>query len=369
MSLLFTPKRIGTMEIRNRFVRSATAERGAADDGSPHADLAGIYRKLAEGGVGLIISGHMYVAPSGKAHPGMVGIYDDFLIEGLAPLAGAAHAGGAKVAVQLNHAGRQADPQLIQAGQELVAPSALPNPATGAMPRELSPQEIEGVIQAFGRAAWRAKEAGFDAVQIHGAHGYLVNQFLSPAANRRQDRWGGDMERRLAFLGEVCRGIRWAVGESLPVFIKLGVEDFCPGGLRLAEGLGVAKRLEEWGMDALEVSGGIAGPQGASSRRVVHSPEDEAYFLPWVREVRKATRLPLVIVGGLRSRAVMEQILEEGAADFVSLSRPFVREPDLAKKFRLEESDRAECASCDRCWEFGPTLRCGALVARRGGAA
>ena len=362
MSILFTPQRIGRLEIRNRFVRSATAEKKAHADGSPSPAQAELYRALAEGGVGLIITGHAYVAPEGKCHPEMLGIYDDFLIPKLAELARAAHEGGAKIAVQINHGGRQVDPKLVEAGQVPLAPSPIANPATGYIPRELTTGEIEEIIQAYGQAARRAKEAGFDAVQIHGAHGYLVNQFLSPAANWREDGWGGDPERRLAFLREVYSHIRRMVGPDYPILIKLVGEDFCPGGLRLTRTLEVVRALSEWGIDAIEVSGGIAGPLGSSTRADIRTTGDEAYFLPWVKEVRKATQVPLMIVGGLRSRGVMDEILDEGVADFISMSRPFIREPDLVRRLQVEGKEAADCISCGLCsGHFGELVRCWVL--------
>jgi 2,4-dienoyl-CoA reductase-like NADH-dependent reductase (Old Yellow Enzyme family) len=312
-------------------VRSATAESLADESGAPLPRLATLFRALAEGGTGLIVAGHMYVAARGKAHAEMTGIHEDRLVEPLAELARAAHAGGAAIAAQLNHGGRACDPARVP---DPVAPSAVRASAKAPLPREMTAED----------AAARAKKAGFDAVQIHGAHGYLVNQFLSPLSNRRTDRYGGSLANRARFLEEVAGAVRSAVGPAYPLLVKLGISDGLEGGLTVEEGAEVASRLEAFGLDAVETS---AGFRGAIAARVT-KPEREAYLLPLAAAVRARTGLPVLLVGGLRSRAVMERVLAQGM-DFVSVSRPLIREPDLPR--RLEAgADAAACVSCNRCW-------------------
>ncbi|HFD39563.1 MAG TPA: NADH:flavin oxidoreductase, partial [Anaerolineae bacterium] len=206
---LFTPIQIGSLELKNRLVRSATAERLATEPiGRATSALAEMYRTLARGGVGLIVTGHAYVAPEGKAHPEMLSVHCDQMLPGLRTLTEAVHAEGGRIAMQINHGGRQSDPAL----PERVAPSAVPRPGDERPPRAMTHREIIETVDAFAQAARRAKEAGFDAVQIHAAHGYLIGQFLSPHTNRRTDRWGGDFERRLRFLAAVCEAVRGQVG-------------------------------------------------------------------------------------------------------------------------------------------------------------
>lgn len=189
------------------------------------------------------------------------------------------------------------------------------------------------------------KEAGFDAVQIHGAHGYLISQFLSPQANRRQDEWGGSLENRARFLRQVAERVRRYVGPGYPVLVKLGLADFIPGGLQLEEGLAVVEMLEGMGIDLMEISGGAGGGNALTG---IRRQEQEAYFLPWAREARRRTSLPIALVGGIRSLAVMQAVVDEGAADLISLSRPLIREPDLVRRL-VREATEAECISCNQC--------------------
>ncbi len=358
MSILFQSQRIGKLEIRNRFVRSATAEKAADEEGRPTEALARIYSDLARGGVGLIITGHAYVRTDGKSHPAMTGIYSDELIPSLRILAQAVHKEGGKVAAQLNHAGARVVPEL-ETEEETVAPSIWEDGASSRQARELREGEVGELAQAYGQAARRAKLAGFDAVQLHAAHGYLINQFLSPITNRRQDRWGGNLKGRMAFLLAAYRETRGQVGDSYPVLVKLAGEDFLEGGLNLEETIEVVRGLEEAGVDALELSGGLGG---GSMRTDILAPGDEAYFLPWIVKVRKVTQVPLIIVGGMRSRPIMEKVLREGWADFISMSRPFIREPALVERFRAGYQGAAGCISCNRCsGHYDVPIRCWVL--------
>ena len=357
--MLFTPAKIGPLTLPNRLVRSATAECMADADGRPLPRLKEMYQVLARGGVGLIITGHMYVHPSGKAHPGMTGVYADDLIPDLAELADAAHREGGRVAVQINHGGMQCDPE---ATPETIAPSAVDATFLQRPAREMTPEEIERLIDAYAQAARRVKEAGFDGVQIHGAHGYLVGQFLSPFVNRRADAWGGDLAGRSRFLHAVCQAVRGQVGPDYPVFIKLGLIDAVEDGLTAEEGVQLVAALEEMGLDAVEISGGIGGGTDLNTRAGIRSEEDEAYFRPLARRARPFTRLPIILVGGFRSRSVMEKVLAVGEADFISLCRPLICEPDLPERLRLGIQERSACLSANRCWpkhaEEGVACRC-----------
>lgn len=346
MSLLFTPGTFGTLTLANRLVRSATAERMADDEGRPLPELASLYRDLARGGVGLIITGHMYAHPVGRCHLGMTGIYDDALIPGLAELVEAAHREGGTIAAQINHGGMQCARESV-AGT--IAPSAMDAPFLPQPAREMTPDEIESAIDAYAQAARRAQAAGFDAVQLHGAHGYLINQFLSPFVNRRTDAWGGDLEGRMRFLRLVCAAMRAQVGPDYPLFIKFGMVDGVEGGLTLDESVKVAAALAEMGLDAVEVSGGITGGAIQNSRAAIREVTDEAYFRHFARAVRGFTPLPLMLVGGFRSRQVMDDILDTGDADFISLCRPLIAEPDFPHRLQQGQA-RSACISGNRCW-------------------
>jgi 2,4-dienoyl-CoA reductase-like NADH-dependent reductase (Old Yellow Enzyme family) len=351
---LFSPANIGTLRLDNRLVRSATAEQLATEPiGRATPALADLYTRLAQGGVGLIITGHAYVMAEGKAHPEMLSAHCDQMIPGLQTLAEAVHAAGGRIALQINHGGRQCDSTCTPAA---VAPSALPTPS-GPAPREMTHDEILTTVDAFGQAARRAQNSGFDAVQIHAAHGYLIGQFLSPHTNRRSDHWGGDFERRLRFLAAICEEIRGQVGTDYPLFIKLGLTDNLdrvPDGLTPDDGARIVAHLAGLGLDAVEVSGGYGGGQGDfNSRLGVGSKAPEAYFRPLARLAKTATQLPVILVGGLRSRAVMDEVLASGDADLIALSRPLIREPDLPNRLKSGQATASACISGGRCWPEG----------------
>jgi 2,4-dienoyl-CoA reductase-like NADH-dependent reductase (Old Yellow Enzyme family) len=321
-------------------------------DGRAQPRLKQLYRDLARGGVGLIITGHMYVHPSGKAHPEMTGIWSDELIPGLAELVDAVHREGGRIAAQINHGGMQCTPDVVVG---TIAPSAVDAPFLSQPAREVSLDEIDMLVPAYAQAARRAQAAGFDAVQIHAAHGYLIGQFLSPFVNRRTDEWGGDVQRRTRFLHAVCQAVREQVGPDYPMFIKFGMLDGVEGGLTPDEGVEVAAALEDMDLDAVEISGGISGgKRNFNARPGVRAVGDEAYFRPLAGRARQATPLPIMLVGGLRSRQVMDDVLAAGEADFISLSRPLVCEPDLPNRLRLGRQERSACTSGNRCWPEGP---------------
>lgn len=345
MSLLFTPAKIGNLEIPNRILRSATAELMANDlDGKPTEQLKSLWVALAKGGTGLIITGHMYVHSSGKCHPEMAGIYSDELIPSLKECVDAVHDAGGKIAVQINHGGMQCDPKAVHG---TIAPSAIDEKFLDQPAKEMTTAEIEMLIDAYGQAARRVKEAGFDAVQIHAAHGYLVNQFISPYTNKRTDKWGGDLQGRTRFFREVTRSVREQVGAAYPVFVKFGMEDGLEGGLTAEEGAEVISMMAEMGLDGLEISGGI---EANNVRKGIRNPSKEAYFRPLVQLARSKTDLPLIMVGGMRSKGVMEEVLISGDADFIALCRPLIKEPNFPNLMKAGEQETSGCISSSNCW-------------------
>ncbi len=332
MSVLFEPQKIGTMEIPNRLVRSATAERMAHPDGTCGPQMEKLYSDLAEGGAGLIILGHACVREDGRNRISMTGIYDDSHIPGLRKIAEAIHRYGAKAVSQINHAGRQTTPAVI--GKTPIAPSAVANKVTGLTPREMTHAEIEEMIRAFGRAARRAKAAGFDAVQIHGAHGFLISSFNSPYTNTRQDEWGGTAEKRMRFITEVYREVRRQVGDDYPVLVKLNADDCLEGGITIEEVSEIAVRLERLGIDAIEISGGMAESKVGFIRAGIDSREKEAYFLPYAKRLKEVVSIPLLLVGGIRSLETAEEILDQRLGRF--------HLPVQAVDPRAESSQRVE---------------------------
>jgi 2,4-dienoyl-CoA reductase-like NADH-dependent reductase (Old Yellow Enzyme family) len=358
MTLLFTSQTFGTLTLPNRIVRSATAERMADEDGYLIPKIFPLYRALAEGGTGLIITGHMYVHPDGKAHPEMTGIYSDELLEGLIQLAETVHRGGGLIAAQINHGGMKNDPYSVPIA---LAPSAVEDEPFSSRPaRALMGDEIEMLVDAFAQAAYRAKQAGFDAVQIHAAHGYLISQFLSPAVNQRTDHWGGSFDKRLNFLRAVTAAVRDQVGLDFPVFIKLGMMDGVDGCLTLEDGARVVAELAGMGLDAVELSGGIGGKKLVNVRKGIRNVEREAYFIDFARAAKQAADLPVMLVGGMRSRPVMEEVLASGAADFISMCRPLINDPAFPNKLRAGELEKSGCISANNCWarEAGEGIAC-----------
>jgi 2,4-dienoyl-CoA reductase-like NADH-dependent reductase (Old Yellow Enzyme family) len=350
---LFSPIKIGVLELKNRLVRSATAEHLASEPiGRAAPALASLYAELTRGGVGLIITGHAYVSPNGKAHTEMLSAHCDQVVPGLRTLTDAVHAEEGRIALQISHAGRQSgDPNVART----LAPSAVPTPS-GSTPQEMTSGEIVEAIDAYGQAARRAQSAGFDAVQVHAAHGYLIGQFLSPHTNRRRDAWGGDFERRLRFLASVCEAVRGQVGPEFPVLVKLGMMDnleLIPDGLTADDGARIVSHLADLGLDAVEVSGGCTGGAAFNVRVGVGSNVPEAYFRPLARRAKAATQLPVMLVGGLRSRVVMDDVLSTGDADLLSLCRPLIREPDLPNRLENGQATVAACISGGRCWPTG----------------
>lgn len=350
MSILFEPKNIGEMEIKNRFVRSATAESASDETGAITDKLFDIYRTLAKGGVGLIITGHAYVQTNGRCSPDQIGIYKDDLIAELKKLVGEVHRASSdcRIAMQIAHAGRQAARGSVE---NPVAPSAVTDSSTGITPRKMTEAEIKECINSFANAAERVKLAGFDAVQIHSAHGYLISSFNSPYTNVRNDRWGGNLENRMRFLMEIYRGIRAKVGGGYPVFVKLNAMDFLDGGIEINESAQIARTLAEEGIDAIEVSGGMYESYRGKSpvRTRIRKLEQEAYFLSLAKEIKNAVgNVPVMLVGGIRSVPLMEKILAEESADFISMSRPLIREPDFPDKIRGGKQ-KSDCISCNGC--------------------
>ncbi len=350
------------MELRNRFVRSATYD-GCAEEGYVTEKQIDLYKKLAEGGVGLIITGITTVDMKGQISKFQNFIFDDKFISGLRRLTTAVHDRGAKIAVQLFHAGREARfPKTVS--QIPLGPSFLDkDPYFKGIYRGLTEEEIWEIIQAFGNGAIRAREAGFDAIQIHGAHGYLLSQFLSPFTNRRDDNWGGDLKNRLRIHRKIYQEIRKKVGQDYPILIKIGVQDGIPGGLEFNEGKLAAQYLAEMGFDALEVSQGLRGKgyENTEFKTGINTTDQEAYFCHWSSQIKSLVKIPVLLVGGLRTFELMEEIVKRGDADLISLSRPLIRKPDLILEWERGYPRKSECISCNKCLEGlmkGKTLEC-----------
>jgi 2,4-dienoyl-CoA reductase-like NADH-dependent reductase (Old Yellow Enzyme family) len=363
---LFTPLNVGALTLKNRFVRSATYDGGADPGGFVSDWQITRYTALAQGEVGLIVSGIFNVDSVGKLSPTQNSLHSDRYIEGLSKLTRAVHDLGAKVAIQLFHGGREAWRRQEALGRQALGPIDLSpgqDPYFNGACRAMTHADIQAVIGEFGNAAARAQSAGADAVQIHGAHAYLLPQFLSPQSNKRTDAWGGPLNNRLRLHRMICEAVRRAVGKEYPVMIKLGVADGFPGGLAFEEGLLVAAQLAHLGVDAIEVSQGLRGLgyRQAEFRPNIVKRVHEAYFREWCRQVKATVDVPVIMVGGLRSPDLMAEIVRAGDADLVALCRPLIREPDLIASWRAGRKRRPACISCNGCYELihtGARLRC-----------
>ena len=329
----------------NRIAKSAMSERLADEEShAPNADLVRLYEQWSKGGAGLLITGNVMVDRTALGEPGNVAITDTRDLEALRAWAAAATSGGNHAWAQLNHPGRQSPRTL---SREPVAPSAIPVKLGGmfATPRALTEPEIFGIIASFARAARIVQQAGFTGVQIHGAHGYLISQFLSPLTNIRTDAWGGDPVRRRRFLLEVVAAIRAEVGPDFPIGVKLNSADFQRGGFSEEDSLQVVAALETAEIDMLEISGGTY-ERPAMFAQALNSASNstrsrEAFFLEYAEKVRQVTALPLSLTGGFRTAAAMNQALAGGAVDLVGMARPLIIEPDLPARLLTGESEAA----------------------------
>lgn len=348
MNKLFETTTINGMTLKNRFVRSATWEGMASDDGECTPKLMALMADLAEGGVGLIITSHAYVRPEGQAGPWQLGIYKEELIPKLKAMTDAVHNKGGKIVLQIAHAGFNARPRDKE--QIPLAPSSTAS-VSDKTRKEMSVRDFQEIVEAFGQAADRAKKAGFDGVQIHSAHGYLLSQFLSPIFNQRTDVYGGDIRKRAKAVLEVLQSVRKTVGKDYPVLVKMNCQDFMDNGLILEDSIQVGMMLAEGGIDAIELSGGLLNSRMLSpSRMRINSEEKEAYFRDEARAFKEKVQVPLILVGGIRSYHLAQQLVEEGRADYISLCRPFIREPGLINRWKSGDLRKATCLSDNQCF-------------------
>jgi 2,4-dienoyl-CoA reductase-like NADH-dependent reductase (Old Yellow Enzyme family) len=347
MAKLFDVTKLNGMTLKNRFVRSATAEGMATEDGESTPRLVDLMTELAEGGVGLIITGHAYVDKRGQATPAQLGIYDDRLIPGLRAMTEAVHERDGKIVAQLAHSGMLAIPKLI--GKPPLAPSAMEG-LIGAPLQEMTLEDINETVEAFGQAAGRAHEGGFDGVQIHAAHSYLLSQFLSPAFNHRTDAYGGSIENRARIILDVIEAIRRRVGRDYPLLIKMNARDYLEGGLELEDAVQAGAMLKQAGVDAIEVSGGtFASGDLMPVRTGILTEGDEAYFQSEARAFKEQIDLPIILVGGIRSFHVAERIVIDKIVDYISMCRPLIREPGLINRWLSGDRGKATCLSDSKC--------------------
>jgi 2,4-dienoyl-CoA reductase-like NADH-dependent reductase (Old Yellow Enzyme family) len=384
---LLRPLQIGTMTVAGRLFKSATSETRSSTDGFVTDELLEFYEPIARAGTPLIITGNLYVSLQGKSSARQAGIDADDKKPGLRRWVALAHQHGARLIAQLNHGGRQIATPLVP-GQPAVSASALREPLYGTTPRPLRTDEIAGVVEDFAAAAERARDAGFDGVQIHAAHGYLLNQFLTPHTNRRTDRYGGTLDNRMRLLREVTAAIRRRVGEDYPVLLKINGTDALPlrRATTTADYVRIAQRTQDDGVDAVEVSRGhyeswpynIMGRyRGFTRAEVVEgsaaglpryrrlamraaapliervaeriAPASEGFNLPYAEQLTAALSIPVICVGGFHTGGAMQAAIASGRCDAVSAARAFVADPYLFQRIRTPDPQAPVCGFCNGC--------------------
>lgn len=335
MCELFAPTRINGTELKNRFVRSATWTGLAASNGECTKELKDLLVRLSLGGVGLIITGHAYVRKDGKSSLFQLGADSDSLIPAMLGLTKAIHESGGKIALQLGFGGMHLSTTRLM---------------------KLTPGDIQDVATAFGEAARRAEEAEFDGVEVLAAHGFLLSQFLSPKYNPRTDEYGADIGNRARPSIEAVRDIRRNVSSNFPVLCKLNCSDLVEGGLTLEESVKVGIMLQDQGVDAIEVSGGFMS-HFSRQRGLKDSirKDDEPYFEQEARVFNDQLHIPIILVGGIRSYETSSRLIEDGIADYISMCRPFIREPDLINRWQGGDLRKSSCTSCTHCFDSAGT--------------
>ena len=366
--------RIGGMEVKNRLVKAAVVENMAEEDGRATERLARVYEKAARGGAGLIITGGAYVQPGGRNVRYQTGAHSDDMVPGLSKVARAGQNNGAKIALQISHGGRQCPPEFVN--DDVVGPSPVKDTLTKVTPRAMREEEIEEAIEAFGQAARRAREAGFDGVEIMAGHGYLINEFLAARTNRRTDQWGGSLENRSRFLFQVIARAGHCAGPDFPILLKINTEDQMKNGFSLEECTWVAQQLKARGICAVKFTGGTYESALNIARGDIPEEEileeysgferwrikliirlmrrkfkfSEAYFLENVKRILPKPDIPVILVGGLRNPDMMAGVIEQGLADMVALGRPLIRVPDWPNRILAGDNQPAACISCNRCF-------------------
>ncbi len=346
MKTLFDPVVIGAVSLKNRIIRSATLESPADARGRFAAALLPLYAALAEGGVGAIITGMMGVGPNARLRPSMADAGTDEAIAELRALADCVHARGSRLVVQLSHCGRKST---VLEGYAPLGPMDAPLPH-GPIARAMTPNDIEAVALNFAAAASRCKEAGADAVQMHAAHGYLLSQFLSPFYNKRQDGYGGGITGRARIVLEVYDAIRSAVGADFPIWIKINATDLVDETITWDECLWVCAALAERGINAIELSGGIAESARSSSAPPVRDESEEGVYGPEALALAESVSTPVISVCGYRTPAVINEWLNRGRIAAISLCRPLISEPGLVARWQSGDTAKARCISCNKCF-------------------
>ena len=364
LKTLFTKPNLGGICPKNRFMRSATMEGMGSEDGKPTPKLINCYKNLVKGGVGLIVSSGVYVSPTGRGHKTQMGLINNEQMLAMQELVEAVHHDRCLIALQLNHAGVETRPQFIGGA----VPKG-PSPSNPKRNAAMTKDEIMETVESFVQTAKRAEAAGADAVQLHAAHGYLLGQFLSPIWNKRDDEFGGDVKRRFEIVRLIAEGIRSALPSCYPLFIKINGHDIEKGGITTETAIETAKLCEKAGFDFIEVSSGsgrkpysLLGDidvdyifKDPKKREQMKKRFSDIHFKPtfnleYAREIKKHVKIPVASVGGFRTVPEMIKAIENNDCDVISLSRPFIRQPNLVNLIKEGKIDHVTCKSCNRCF-------------------
>lgn len=324
MSRLQTPIRIGSLPLPTRLVMPPMATSKALADGAVSPEVLAYYAEKSQGGhIALILIEHSYIHPLGKASAHQLSVAEDSRVDGLRELASVIQANGSKTMMQINHAGSSTTEEIVLA--QPMGPSPIVNPRRGTKPREMTLADIRGVVGDFQQAARRVKAAGFDGVEIHSAHGYLLNQFLSPLTNKRQDEYGGSLRNRIRLHLEVIEAVRSEVGTDFPILLRLGASDFADGGTSLEDSQQAAQEFEAAGIDALDISGGLCGYN-------VSGLSGQGYFAPLSAAIKAKVGIPVILTGGVTDPLAAEQLLLEDKADCIGVGRAILQDSAWARK-------------------------------------
>ena len=324
MKNLIKPLQVGTLTLNNRLVMPPMATSKAEVCGKINKAVIDYYDEKSKGGyMALIIIEHSFISLEGKASKNQLSVADDTVVDGLRQLADVIHRNRSKVAMQLNHAGSCTQEEVT--GISPVGPSAVMNPRQGAIPHELTQEEIEGIVESFKNASIRVKQAGFDGVEIHSAHGYLLNQFLSPLANKRTDEYGGDIHNRIRIHIEIIKAVREAVGVDFPILLRIGASDYIDGGTTMKDSQIACKEFEKAGVNIIDISGGFCG-------YAVPGVTQQGYFSTLSEGVKKVVSIPVILTGGITEVDAAEKLISEGKADLIGVGRAVLKDSNWAKK-------------------------------------
>jgi 2,4-dienoyl-CoA reductase-like NADH-dependent reductase (Old Yellow Enzyme family) len=324
MSYLLNPLQVGSLTLKNRLVMPPMATAKAGPEGNVSSAILEYYKEKSAGGhLSFIIIEHSFIEQAGKAHANQLSVADDSVIDGLKELAAVIHRNGTKTVMQINHAGSAANKAVT--GVTPVGPSAVKHPRVDGVPHELTRQEIGEIVAAFGAAARRVKEAGFDGVEIHSAHGYFLNQFFSPLTNRRTDEYGGDVLGRIRIHLQVIEAVRAAVGQEFLLLLRLGASDYTDGGTTVTDSQVAAKEFEKAGVDIIDISGSFTGYTNPGNN-------DQGYFAPLSAAVKEAVSIPVILTGGITEAQAAERLLAQGKADLIGVGRAILQDSLWAQK-------------------------------------